>query len=95
MAPLVHRAGEGDDHVTGDPARRLDQLVDGGVAGVAALYPSWVFTSVRGVPFQVIEEIVRSVVPQFHETPTRSSRLVPVPVVWEKVMLVRRGRGAG
>ena len=35
----------------------------------------------------VTEEIVRFVVPQFHEMLTRSSRLSPVPVVWVKLML--------
>ncbi len=36
----------------------------------------------------VIEEMVRSVVPQFQDTPTNSKRFVPVPVVWAKLRLL-------
>ena len=36
----------------------------------------------------VTDEMLRSVVPQFHDTPTSISRLLPVPVVWEKLTLV-------
>ena len=39
----------------------------------------------------MIEEMVRSVVSQFQDTPTSISRLVPVPVVWLKLTLLAVG----
>ena len=55
--------------------------------------PTCVFTAVSGVALppdgvNVTEEIVRSVVPQFHDTPTSIRRLPPVPVVCGTLMLL-------
>ena len=76
-----HRTGEGDGHVTGDTARRVDQLVDGGVAGVAGVVAKLGLRprSEGSAARKVIEEIVRLVVPQFQEMPTNSSRSFPSP----------------
>ena len=40
---------------------------------------------------KVIEDMVRSVLPQFQDTPTNTSRFEPVPVVWLKLMLLAVG----
>ena len=82
--------------VPGAPLGGAASLYTAEYRGALVVSVSWCMTSVMGralcpLGVKVTDEIARSVLPQFHETPTRSSRLLPVPVVWAKLRLLAVG----